>query len=69
MALADINDTALVPTTMAGALGVVESAELPLEDVLKEYLGRRELLLVLDNFEQVLGAAPRVGSYSRPARG
>ena len=61
VALADINDTALVPTTMAGALGVVESAELPLEDVLKEYLGRRELLLVLDNFEQVLDAAPLVG--------
>ncbi len=61
VALADITDTALVPTTMAGALGVVESAELPLEDVLKEYLGRRELLLVLDNFEQVLDAAPLVG--------
>ena len=59
--LADINDTALVPTAMAGALGVVESAELPLEDVLKEYLGRRELLLVLDNFEQVLDAVPLVG--------
>ena len=61
VALADINDTALVPTAMAAALGVVESAELPLEDVLKEYLGRRELLLVLDNFEQVLDAAPLVG--------
>ena len=61
VALADINDTALVPTAMAGPLGVVESAELPLEDVLKEYLGRRELLLVLDNFEQVLDAVPLVG--------
>jgi len=33
----------------------------PLEDLLKEYLGRRELLLVLDNFEHLLSAVPLVG--------
>jgi predicted ATPase len=56
--LATVTDPDLFPTTIAGALGVVESGELPLEDILTEYLGRRELLLVLDNFEQVLEAAP-----------
>ena len=34
---------------------------MPLEDLLKEYLGRRELLLVLDNFEHLLSAVPLVG--------
>ena len=61
VALSDVNDTALVPTTIVGALGLGESGDVALEDLLKEYLGRRELLLVLDNFEQVLEAAPLVG--------
>ena len=60
--LADVNDTALVPDTITRTLGMVESPELPLQDALKEYLSRRELLLLLDNFEQVLEAAPLVGS-------
>src|SRR5918997_2375900 len=62
VALSDVNDTALVPTTIAGALGLGESGDVALEDLLKEYLGRRELLLLLDNFEQVLEAGPLVGS-------
>jgi predicted ATPase len=62
VALADVNDTALVPATIARTLGMVESPDLPLQDALKEHLSRRELLLVLDNFEQVLEAAPLVGS-------
>src|SRR5919107_2760105 len=61
VALSDVNDTALVPNTVAAALGLAESGEVPLEDLLKEYLSRRELLLLLDNFEQVLEAAPLVG--------
>ena len=61
VALSDVNDTALVPNTVAAALGLGESGEVPLEDLLKEYLSRRELLLLLDNFEQVLEAAPLVG--------
>src|SRR5918997_4205453 len=62
VALSDVNDTALVPNTIAGALGLGESGEVALEELLNEYVGRRELLLVLDNFEQVLEAAPLVGS-------
>src|ERR687893_576497 len=61
VALSDVNDTARVPTTIAGALGLGESGDVPLEDLLNEYVGRRELLLVLDNFEQVLEAGPLVG--------
>ena len=59
--LAAITDPSLFFTGVAGALGVRQSGATPLPDLLKEYLSRRELLLVLDNFEQVLQAAPFAG--------
>ncbi len=59
--LATIADPELFPTEVAGALGVREGGEVQLPDRLKEYLSRRELLLVLDNFEQLLSAAPLAG--------
>ena len=59
--LAAVTDPDLFYTEIAGALGLRESRDVPLEELLKEYVGRRELLLLLDNFEQVLEAAPLVG--------
>src|SRR5215216_1032402 len=59
--LAPITDPALVASTIAEALGVVETGDQPLEESLKDYLSSKELLLLLDNFEQVLGAGPLVG--------
>jgi len=61
VALATITDPELVPSTIAGPLGVKESAEQPLTEGLKGYLREKELLLILDNFEQVLEGAPVVG--------
>jgi predicted ATPase/class 3 adenylate cyclase len=61
VALAPISDPELVSSAIAGPLGVRESAELTLTEALKEYLRDKEFLLVLDNFEQVVGAAPLVG--------
>src|ERR687893_813113 len=61
VALAPITDPALVASAIAEALGVVEAGDQPLEEGLKGYLRGKELLLLLDNFEQVLGAAPLVG--------
>jgi predicted ATPase len=60
-ALATITDPELVPSTIAGPLGVKESAERPLIESLKSYLREKEMLLLLDNFEQVLEGAPVVG--------
>ena len=60
VSLAAITDPDLFFTEIAGALDMRESGDAPLEDVLKEYLGRRELLLVLDNVEQILSAVPLV---------
>jgi predicted ATPase/class 3 adenylate cyclase len=53
-----VTDSALVPTTIAEALEVREAPPRPLTETLKAHLSDKELLLVLDNFEQVLDAAP-----------
>ncbi|MGH2558891.1 MAG: tetratricopeptide repeat protein [Thermomicrobiales bacterium] len=56
--LAPISDPHLVAPAIARALGVRESGDrLPLEG-LKAYLRESEALLLVDNFEQVLAAAP-----------
>ena len=60
VALATITEPELVASTVARALGVKESAEQPLMESLKSYLHFKHLLLVLDNFEQVLEGAPVV---------
>jgi len=55
--LAPLRDTRLVPATIAHALEVREAAGRSARELLLEYLPDRQLLLVLDNFEHVLGAA------------
>ncbi len=55
--LAPITDHNLVVTKIAQTLGVKEAAGQPLIDTVKAYLEGKEILLLLDNFEQVLGAA------------
>ena len=59
--LAPISDPALVPSTIAGALRVEEEASRPVSETLRDWLRGRELLLVLDNFEQLVPAASLVG--------
>ncbi|MCA1726838.1 MAG: hypothetical protein LC722_04030 [Actinobacteria bacterium] len=59
--LSTITDPMLVAVAIAEALGVPENATRPRSEVLMEHLAARELLLVLDNFEQVVDAAPMVG--------
>jgi len=59
--LAATTDPDLFLTQVAGALGLQESGDVPLEDLLKEYVGHRKLLLLLDNFEQILSAVALVG--------
>src|SRR5215213_5235077 len=61
VALATITELELVASTIGLALGVKESAEQSLMESLKNYLRDKRLLLVLDNFEQVLEGAPLVG--------
>jgi tetratricopeptide (TPR) repeat protein len=60
VALAAVQDPTLVPSAIAETLGVKESAERPLIETLGSYLHNKQLLLLLDNFEQVLEGAPVV---------
>src|SRR4051794_7768013 len=60
--LAPIADPALVLSTIARSLGVPDAAGRPMLDIVGSYLQGRRVLLLLDNFEQVLDAAPLVGA-------
>src|SRR5262249_15938598 len=60
IALASIRDPALVPSTIAAALGVPEQPPRNLVDVLCDAIGSRQLLLVLDNCEHLLDATARL---------
>ena len=55
--LAPLSDTELVVPTIAQAFGLWEAEGQLLSNLLKVYLRNKHLLLVLDNFEQVVGAA------------
>ena len=69
VALAAITDPHLVPTTIANTLGVPDvGPRTPLER-LKAFLRDKQMLLVLDNFEQILAAAPQIAELSLPAPG
>jgi len=58
--LASLTDPALVPASVAEALGVPEQDAADPMAVVARALADRELLIVLDNCEHVLGAAARV---------
>lgn len=56
--LAAVTDPALVPTAIAGALGVRDTGAESLMDTLVTALQNRTSLIIADNFEQVMGATP-----------
>lgn len=58
ISLAPISDPTLIIPTIAQTLGVIESPNRLLLDSLKEFLRDRQALLLLDNFEQIMSAAP-----------
>jgi predicted ATPase/class 3 adenylate cyclase len=60
VALAPITDPGLVASTIAQSLGIIETAGRSIVDGLKDYLQMKSLLLLLDNFEQAISAAPLV---------
>src|SRR5919107_1597395 len=58
--LASISDSTLVAASIAEGLGVREAGDEPLVARVTAFLRDKCLLLVLDNFEQVVEAAPLV---------
>ena len=57
VSLASLGQPELVASSVAQALGIMESGSEPLRAVLQGQLGNKHLLLVLDNFEHLLPAA------------
>jgi predicted ATPase/transcriptional regulator with XRE-family HTH domain len=60
VALAPVSDPDLLVSTVAQALGLREAGGRSVRELVHDYLRDRRLLLVLDNFEHLLGAAPEV---------
>jgi predicted ATPase len=56
--LTPISVPALVASTIAQTLGLKEGSGQPIVESLKDFLRDKHLLLLLDNFEQVVDAAP-----------
>lgn len=54
--LASVQDPSLVGSTIAQTLGVKEEKRFSREESLKAYLRAKKMLLVLDNFEQIMDA-------------
>src|SRR5579864_608896 len=54
--LSAVEQAGLVPPSIAQALGIQEFGSRRLEEIIAEVLAERRILVVLDNFEQVLGA-------------
>ncbi len=60
--LAPISDPALVISTIAQTLGVREQPGVPIAETLRAALHQQQLLVLLDNFEQVVAAAPELAA-------
>jgi predicted ATPase/transcriptional regulator with XRE-family HTH domain len=58
VSLAALDDPALVVSTIAQTLGLKETEQWPLLDLVQSALRDKRLLLLLDNFERLLPAAP-----------
>jgi predicted ATPase/class 3 adenylate cyclase len=67
--LSRLTDHTLVLPTIAEVCGLREQGSQPIAETLREYVRDRHLLLVLDNFEQVVGAAPEVSGLLESAPG
>ena len=61
VSLAPVTDPTLVPAIIGSTLGIREEGERTLTDRLGDALATKHLLLVLDNVEHLLEAAPLVG--------
>ena len=60
VSLAQVADPRLVVSAIVSALGIIESPGKLIEQTLYDFLRTKRMLLLLDNFEQVVAAAPAV---------
>ena len=64
-----VRDPGLVPSQIAASLGLAETGSRAARDLVVDWLARKTVLLVLDNFEQVVEAAPAVADLLRSVPG
>ncbi len=67
--LAPITDPMLVAAAVAQTLGMLDAGNVPIQVRLKSFVQTKELLLLLDNFEQVVAAASLVAELLTVAPG
>ena len=60
VALASIRDPVLVPSAVAAALEITERPGRPLNETLRDAIGTRQMLVILDNCEHLLDATARL---------
>lgn len=65
VSLASVTDATLVAAIIVSTLGIMEKGGQSIENTLKEFLGDKRILLLLDNFEQVIAAAPLAAELLR----
>ncbi|HLX35494.1 MAG TPA: tetratricopeptide repeat protein [Candidatus Limnocylindrales bacterium] len=65
VALETVREPVLVPSRLAAAIGIAESARRTAAEVVEEWLAGKRVLFVLDNLEQVLGVGPIVSDLLR----
>jgi predicted ATPase/class 3 adenylate cyclase len=67
VALETVRDAELVAPTIARAMHVTDKSMRSAMEILIDFIGDRRMLLVLDNFEQVVGAGPVIAELLRGA--
>jgi predicted ATPase/class 3 adenylate cyclase len=67
--LETVRERSMVASRIASAIGLAETGTRSADTVLREWLTGKEVLIVLDNFEQVLDAGPVVADLLRDAPG
>jgi predicted ATPase len=65
--LSSLEDPMLVASTIAQALGLREHGAIPIQETIEDYLAAKEVLLILDNFEHLIEAAPIVAELLQAA--
>ena len=63
--MSTVTDAVDVPRALCRALGLVVPDDSTVVERLQHILKRRRMLLVIDNFEHVIEAAPTVAALSR----
>jgi predicted ATPase/DNA-binding XRE family transcriptional regulator len=67
--LTALRDAFLLAPTLAAAFGLKEAADRPISEIVLDHLRERQVLLLLDNFEQIPTAAPLVAEILAAAPG